>query len=194
MKLEFPKRYLSRFILRYGRNLSISEYLRAGVFLFFWRDNVKHFIFSVSSIDGVLSDFAGKRDVNDRCWRETAARELYEESSGLFDLSASVVANASEVVTDGKCVYAFVEITDPGNLDEIFHFNPENFETVGIKTICETDLMREFLGNGMWNYLRMFFSYGKQWPRLKRRGEECQLNGVIAERGVSLISEEEFAF
>jgi len=190
MKLDFPKRYLTNFYLRYDRNITIKNYLRAGIFLFF-RDGEgrKYFILSVSSVGGELSDFAGKRDPSDSCWKETAIRELYEESSGVFKFDKEMLDRSADVVYDGKCVYSFIELQQDEILQSIVHSYKSNQklletnddivekayyfkETCGMYIIDEDDMTKLLEGESvygmkLWGYLRMFFSHGKRWPALR---------------------------
>ena len=190
MKLDFPKYYLTNFYLRYDRNIIIKNYIRAGIFPFFRnQEGQKHFILSVSSVGKNFSDFAGRRDRNDTCWKETAIRELYEESSGIFKFDKEMLDRSADIVYDGKCVYAFVELQQDEILESLvgsyksnqdlidnddtvvekpYHFK----ETCGLHIIHENDMKKLLQGeliDGMklWGYLQLFFSSGKRWPVLK---------------------------
>lgn len=178
--MEFPKRYLTNFYLKFGRDLRISNYIRAGIFPFFRRGSRKYFILSISSIGGELSDFAGKRDHGEFCWRKTAIRELREESSGLFNFSNEVLQNPSEIVYDGRCVFSFVELKlrfSKKILSKEFFENQKLFadkhfqETKGIFIVDDFQMKKLLRGETvnnfkLWSYLKLFFSGGKTWPVL----------------------------
>lgn len=206
IKLDFPKRYLTKFNLKYGKNLQIKNYLRAGIFPFFRRNGKLFFILSVFEFNESteLSDFAGKREETDTCWKQTASRELYEESAKLFKIEKWVLNNSNITVYDGKCVYTFIEITsvndafidsadkhrfDSNTINNNFRLNqsiidaaPKQdilyqncfMEMKGIKIVDEDEmyclLRGETIGGfKLWNYIRLFFSHGKNWPILKEK-------------------------
>lgn len=110
-------------------------------------------------------DFGGKTDIQDLCIEETAVREAYEESNGIFSKELIIRQLYYTVLSKTKVAYSkiskyivfFVEITDDYDCDifgnKEFHDNIDRtVEWVDIGNFIDSDFLKKLHCRLKFNY------------------------------------------
>ena len=97
-------------------SLSINAHFdRSGVIPYTVIDNTKYFCLAIDSMYGTLTDFGGTIRKYETFTR-AAARELYEESLGVFNYNSRYIYDYSQAIYDKKLIILFLRL-DIQNLD-----------------------------------------------------------------------------